>query len=206
MEKDKKEAKSTVKQVQPKEGPVDLNERVKVKMSGSPYHEDGIAEMHPVVADKVEANGWGKRVAMIALLFMFALGVQAQSTSSQVMKKHFANTDVATDTITNTGTNYVSTLVAIKIPAYTTTIQANIVKISGTVAGTVTLQGSLDATNWTTVTGTATGVQTGAFTATNVASQSTTWTLVNNPFIYYRITWTGTGTMAATLAGLVWIH
>lgn len=219
----------------PKAGPANLHDRVKVEIinetesSVPPFQKHGeVVEMHKAVADKFEANGWGKIVSIAAILMFFAFGSFAQGTSYQKMAKVVSNLPttayklIISDTVTNTGTNFLTTgypqltsytsatysgsAVAITTPALTTTVQANLTKISGTVAGTVTLQGSLDAANWTTVTGTTTGVQTGAFTATNVASQATVWTLVNSPYRFYRVTWTGTGTMAASMTAFVWSH
>lgn len=143
------------------------------------------------------------------LLALVALGT-IQANAQRNFQKKFSNAGVpfyvTSDTVTNTGTNYLSTIQPIGGPASTCTIQWTGTRQSGTVAGTVTLQGSLDAVSWTTVTGTSTGVQTGAFTATNVATQATTWTLVGNPFPYYRVTWTGSGTMAATQTAVAVCH
>lgn len=192
-------------QVMPEAGPINLSDRVKVKVTGSPFHKDGdVIECAPHVANKMEANGWGKLITL-ALFMLASVFAYAQNTAYQVMKVHFANTNVLTDTVTNTATGYVSTLTAMVNPAYTTTVQIEIVKISGTVAGTVTLQGSLDGTNWSTATSGALAI-TATYTATDVATQSKNWIIVNNPYKYYRATWTGTGTMSATIAGRVWSH
>ena len=115
----------------------------------------------------------------------------------------------ASDTVTNTATNTVS----IKVSNWynSLTLQANLVKISGTQAGTLTIQGSLDGINYVTVptayikSATYTpGVYSGAATATNVASQSFVWTIFQSPFEYYRISWAGSGTMSSTLAAFLW--
>lgn len=117
---------------------------------------------------------------------------------------------IATDTVTNTGTNYVSLLVQNWYEVMT--FQANITKISGTIAGTITLQGSNDGTNYVTIPTTyiASSAHTpyvvgGAATAspTNVTSQSFLFTLVASPFQYYRLSYTGSGTMAAKLSAKV---
>jgi adenylyl- and sulfurtransferase ThiI len=66
-------------------------------------------------------------------------------------------------------------------------------KISGTVAGTIKLQGSLDGSTYT-------DVASQTFTATNIATGQTLW-YVSAPLArYYKITWTGTGTMSAVLS------
>lgn len=191
------------------EGPVDLTERVKVEITDDheKHHYDvgEVIECSPVLASKIVKNGWGKILKTLALLMMFALGVSAQSTSTVTLKVRFANADVLTDTVTNTATGYVSTLTAIVNPALSTTVQVNIVKISGTVAGTVTLQGSVDNVYWSTATSGALAI-TATYTATDVATQSKNWVIANSPYKYYRATWTGTGTMSATIGGVVWSH
>lgn len=68
-------------------------------------------------------------------------------------------------------------------------VQAVINKVSGTVAGTATFQGSLDGTNWETIGS--------AFTLTNVATQAKAFTQSASPYTSYRVTFVGTGTMSA---------
>ena len=65
-------------------------------------------------------------------------------------------------------------------------------KISGTVAGTIKLQASLDGTNYT-------DVASQTFTATDVAANRTIWYVTAPLARYYRVTWTGTGTMSAVM-------
>lgn len=220
----------------PKAGPAELHQRVKVEINNEtekhlpPYHKHGeVVAMHPVVAAKFEANNWGKIVPMFLLLACFAFGSMAQSTAYQKLAKVVSNLPttatklIVTDTVTNTGTNFLSTgypqlssytaavyagsAVAIVSPSYSTVVQVNIHKLSGTVAGTVTLQGSLDgSTNgWSTVLQSPYAA-TYTFTATDVADQSKTWTVANNPYRFYRVTWTGAGTMAATMSAFIWTH
>jgi hypothetical protein len=104
------------------------------------------------------------------------------------------------DTITNAGTEACSLKVASSYK--TVTIHALITKISGTVAGTVTLQGTVDGTTWVTV-DTAAFVSDGGatYTATNVASQSKVWIINGAPYLWFKLSYTGSGTMAATLKG-----
>jgi hypothetical protein len=66
-------------------------------------------------------------------------------------------------------------------------------KISGTVAGTIKLQGSLDGSTYT-------DVASQTFTATNIATGQTLWYVTAPLARYYKITWTGTGTMSAVLS------
>lgn len=68
------------------------------------------------------------------------------------------------------------------------TAQVVVTKISGTVAGTLVLQGSMDGTNWTTI-----GSGASVTDASNTYSFNSTV-----KWYYYRISWTGTGTMSAS--------
>jgi hypothetical protein len=227
-----------VEQVKPTAGPVDLAKRVKVEINNEteqgqpPYQAHGeVVEMSEIVAAKFVKNGWGKIVSVIALFMLLSAGAMAQGTSFQYLKKVVSNMPTTAykliyfDTVTNTGTNYLTSgytqsttpalpatwaggtalPTAVVNPALSTTIQVNITKISGTVAGTVTLQGSLDGTNYNTATSGALAI-TATYTATDVASQSKSWVIVNNPYRYYRVTWTGAGTMAASMSAQVWSH
>lgn len=72
------------------------------------------------------------------------------------------------------------------------TIQSTITKISGTVAGTVTLYGSLDGVTYD-------QIGTDVFTATNVASQCNIWSLGVSGYAYYRVIYAGAGTMSAKI-------
>lgn len=104
------------------------------------------------------------------------------------------------DTVVNTASKTCSLKV---VKSYkSTTIQANIVKVSGTVGGTLTLQGSVDGVNYVTA-DTAAFVSDGSatYTATNSASQSKVWVINGSPYVWYRLSYTGTGTMSAILKG-----
>lgn len=152
---------------------------------------------------------------MKKFIFFILLLVGVASAEAQVvtMKKHFiataGNVDVAFDTVTNTGTNYLGNLSAsVGSPGTqrTVVIVWTATKQSGTVAGTVKIQGSNDGTNFFTLTGAATGSSTTTFTATDVASQTTAWVLNANPCRFYRVSWTGSGTMAATQAATLFVQ
>lgn len=233
---DEAEELPPVMQAMPKVGPANLHDRVKVEIVNEtpneqpPYHPHGkVVEMHKVVADKHVANGWGKIVTLLALLLSF--GAMAQGTAYQSLKKVVSNMPTTAykliyfDTVTNTGVNFLTTgytqgataalpatwaggtalPTAIVNPSLSTTIQVNITKISGTVAGTVTLQGSLDGVSYNTATSGALAI-TATYTATDVAAQSKSWVIVNNPYRYYRVSWTGSGTMVATMTAQIWSH
>jgi hypothetical protein len=104
-------------------------------------------------------------------------------------------------TVTNTATVACSLQVA---QSYTTvTVGAVIAKTSGTLAGTLTLQGSLDGTTWETVPTALVAGAASTYTVTDVASQNKAFVVTGSPYLYYRLSWTGTGTMVGTLSGAV---
>lgn len=121
-----------------------------------------------------------KVLILIALVVGIASTTMAQRATLMPL--------VAGDTIANTGTVNKS---------FTTTagysaagVQIVITKISGTVAGTTKLQGSLNGTNWEDIGS--------AFTHTDVASQAKLLTVTGGmPYTYLRTTSTGSGTMSA---------
>lgn len=78
-------------------------------------------------------------------------------------------------------------------------IQTVITKVSGTVGGTVTLQGSIDGTNYETVDLSYTVDSVATFTPTDVATNSVIFLMNGAQFAYYRIKYVGTGTMSATV-------
>ena len=101
------------------------------------------------------------------------------------------------DNVTNTGTAYVSTLVPMERFKESTTIQVTVTKISGTVGGTISLQGSLDGINFKAIPTAETATALATITAAD-ASSTYHWRLNGSPFRYYRVSWTGTGTMSAS--------
>lgn len=133
-----------------------------------------------------------KKVLLISALFIGMIF----SASAQVFSLKSSD-NFASDTVTNTGTAYLSTALITSAPATTTTVWVAVTKISGTVGGTLTLQGSLDGTNWKGIN--QPNIQTAVTTIT--ASDATAtyhWIITGSPFQYYRVSWTGTGTMAAS--------
>lgn len=130
--------------------------------------------------------------ALVAFALSATISLTAQTSSATTMTG-------SGDTITNAGTDAVT--LQVKGEYKTISIQCKIVKISGTVAGTVTLQGSVDGTNYETVDTLAMISDFVTYTATNVATQTKTFIIENNPYLYYRLSYTGSGTMAARLYG-----
>lgn len=125
-------------------------------------------------------------LSAIALCSMLATSLKAQVSP---MLSTYGN---AKDTVTNTGVNYV-TITTTK-SQNNVSVQPVITKISGTVAGTYYLQGSLDGINYVSIVG-------DSVTATNVTTNTKIWKESTRAYQYYRIGYTGSGTMVATLKG-----
>lgn len=131
-----------------------------------------------------------------ALLFVALVAFAAFESKAQVYSL-LSPYSFTSDTVANTGTAYLSTVAVSPAPAVTTTIWVAVTKISGTVGGTITLQGSLDGTNWKAVNTPNTATALATITATD-ASNTYHWIISGSPFRYYRVSWTGTGTMSAS--------
>ena len=136
---------------------------------------------------------------MKKLILILFVGLVAFSTSAQVLSlKNSLSPYALSDTVTNTGTGTLTTLTAVSpAPAVTTTIWVSVTKLSGTVGGTITLQGSIDGTNWKALNTPNTATALATFTAAD-ASATYHWIISGSPMPYYRVSWTGTGTMAAS--------
>lgn len=136
---------------------------------------------------------------MKKLLIILFVGLVAFSANAQVYSLQNSLSPYTTiDTVTNSGTGTLTTLVAISAaPATTTTIWVGVTKLTGTVGGTITLQGSIDGTNWKAMNTVGTQTALATITATD-ASNTYHWILQGSPMPYYRVSWTGTGTMTAS--------
>lgn len=120
------------------------------------------------------------------LLSMFMIGmfvnVNAQNPDVQTLAQ-------SGDTVTNTETEYLT--VTIRENYEQVVFQYVCNKLSGTVAGTATLQASLNNSNW---------IDLDTLTNTNVSAQTFFFdvtTTTPNKYKYYRVVCTGSGTMAA---------
>lgn len=121
------------------------------------------------------------------LVIMGAMLFASQQSHAQVYTLSLAAGDTVVNTATifktfNISGDYKGIVVA---PSFT--------KIAGTVAGTIKLQASVLGTIYT-------DVASQTFTATDVASNATNWYVVAPLARYYKVTWTGTGTMSAVLS------
>jgi hypothetical protein len=107
---------------------------------------------------------------------------------------------LTSDTVTNTATNYVQ--LQAKYGYNYLTIQPIVTKISGTPAGTLTLQGSNDGTNYVTVNTSYIKGGVATLSVTNQNVNSRFFVVTGSPYEYYRVSYTGSGTMSCTLAAL----
>jgi len=123
---------------------------------------------------------------MKRLLFLFALVISLTAVKAQVTTLPLA----AGDTVVNTAT--VAKVFGITGEYKGVSIQAKWTEISGTTAGTIKLQGSMDGTLYTDI-----ASQTGS--ATDVVSGQLIFYVTAPLLRYYKVTWTGTGTMSDVL-------
>lgn len=194
-----------------KDASVDFSVEV-VATEADPYHETG-TKFHAGTkkAKELVERGWVKMAAV--LLFMFAsFGLQAQ-TSVLADLYNGTNTfsqallQVATaikDTVANTGTGVLYTKSRVSGPG-TVTIQVVVTKVSGTVAGSITLLGSLDGVNFKAIPTRETQTAITVITAAD-ASSNYSIRLPDNPYLWYAVSWTGTGTMNATFTAKIMKH
>lgn len=126
-----------------------------------------------------------KKIIMFLCLFAIGFAVQAQTAFS-----HTASNPTGAVVNTSVDTMTYSMQKGYKLVG----IQTIVTKVSGTVAGTSILYASIDGTNY---------VATGdTLTNTNVATNSFLVTKAN-PYRYWRILTTGSGTMSATTAAKI---
>lgn len=171
-----------------------------------------VVENSPYAYYRILATGSSTVTAVNGVAAGYFMGSK-ESGSSDVSKLMTYNA-ITTNTVTNTGTAYLG----IKLTSWFTSVsfQVNCTKVSGTQGGTVTLQGSNDGINYLTVnTGyisndvTAAPYTTGGsatHTATDVAVSKKIFVLRGSPYQYYRVSWTGTGTMKSTMKCYVYAH
>lgn len=127
--------------------------------------------------------------------YLFSSGL----SNKHVVSNMTSNVSLTSDTTADAGTSYVG--LGVTNWYNTVTIQSVVTKISGTVAGTVTLQGSIDGTNYVTVSSSYADVT--SYSPTNVATSSKLFIVTGSPYRYYRLSYTGAGTMSASHRGYV---
>lgn len=140
-----------------------------------------------------------KKIIFLLIGFVASLTVSAQVADFYQP----LGTNLTVDTVTNTGTSYVTTRALKADFTAHTTVQVNVTKISGTVGGTISLQGSLDGVNFKALNTLDTQTALATITATD-ATNSYHWRVTGGSFLYYRVSWTGTGTMAASFSAKIY--
>lgn len=163
-----------------------------VATEADPYHEtEHKFHAGKKKADELVKRGWVK-MAMIALLAVMSFAINAQTsvvaplynaTNTYTLARLQAATAVR-DTVTNTGLGalYSKRTAGPGI----VTIQVDVVKVSGTVAGTLTLYGSIDGLTYTALN----TEETQTALATKALADATAtynWRLKNSPFLYYYV-------------------
>jgi len=132
---------------------------------------------------------------LLFILFAFAGIVSVSAQSIAVVKmRTAANVDSAI--VTNAGT---SVLILGLTSKKALSIQANFVKVSGTLAGTVTLMGSNDGVNYVAITDATSTPTITTYAVTDAGTYAvpivTRWFLADHTMQYYKLSWLGTGTM-----------
>ncbi len=137
---------------------------------------------------------------MKKLIFILLLAFVAQVATAQVSL--LSTFGLTSDTTVNTGVTILTSPRNLG-PKQTTVVQVTATKISGTVAGTISLLGSVDGTDFKAILLPQVATALNTYTATDVASQTFDFYVVNNPYLYYRVSWTGAGTMSASFTAKI---
>lgn len=121
-----------------------------------------------------------KKIIFLLFAFSFALSMEAQTFNF-----------TGTDTVVNTAT--VNIDLKVNNSYESGVYQIVVTKLSGTVAGNAILQASVDGTNY---------VNIDTLATTNVATQTKIFTETLVKYPWYRVAYTGTGTMSAIINGV----
>lgn len=188
--------------------PVDV-----IATEADPYHETGTKfQAGTKKAAELVKRGWVKLASIVLLMVAMGIGANAQTsvdqplynaTNTYTLARLIAAT-ATSDTVTNTGTGVLTTK-KVGGPNGIVTIEVVATKVSGTVGGTITLLGSLDGTNFTALNTQETQTALATKTASD-ASANYHWRLNSSPFLYYQVSWAGTGTMVATFTARILKH
>lgn len=131
-----------------------------------------------------------KKIIFLLIGFVASLTVSAQVADLY----NPLGTNLTRDTLSlssATGTIYLTTRALKADFTAHTTVQVNVTKASGTVAGTITLQGSLDGTNFHALNTLDSQTALATITAAD-ATRSYSWTITGGRYPYYRVSWTAT--------------
>lgn len=123
-----------------------------------------------------------KLLSILALVAVFAFsGVESKAQSAVLIS--------STDTLNDAETVYIS-LPTLTGGYYAIGIQAKVTKVSGTVAGTAIIQGSLDGTNYVTI-----GSDT--LTFSDQATNTKVWAITPSVYQYHRVKFVSSGTQVS---------
>lgn len=129
---------------------------------------------------------------IIGIIAIICLSFTAKAQVTTLTWSGYGNT---LDTVTNTGTKYAS--FSSLNASRALSIVVKVTKISGTVGGTISWQGSNDGTNYVTIT----------TSSPSDASANYTYAIYTPAaYRYYRVSWTGTGTMSASISGSAYVR
>lgn len=143
-----------------------------------------------------------KKVKILLVCICLAFTASAQNAIQNLYSVTTPSLNPLVDTVTNTGVKTMTATIPVNGPRQTVTVSCLLKLISGTGAGTVTLQGSIDGITYTTIVATQLqGAQTASYTITNTATQAYQWVVLNNPYGWYRTTTTGSGTEVISTQG-----
>lgn len=126
----------------------------------------------------------------LALILVIATAFIAPTIQAQTIGLVSTTNSLKLDTVSNTGVRVLQTILA--GDKHTVTIQVDVTKISGTLAGTIIPVCSNDGVKWY-----ANGAST--FSVTDVASQGVAFGSFPLGWAYYGVQWTGTGTMSGSI-------
>lgn len=137
---------------------------------------------------------------ILGLIAIFTMTLFAPKMEAQVLN-FTSSYNLTSDTVTNAGTN------TLKVKSGFTyqwvTAQVIITKISGTPAGNVIMQGSNDGTNFVAIPqwDNYRIVAGDTLVPTNVSGTcgNKIWIFKGSKYLWYRVTYTGSGTMAASM-------
>lgn len=180
-----------------------------------PYHLEGDRfHVGEKKAKELETRGWVKLLKAVAIFLLAFASVSVQAQTSVLADLYNATntfsqaalqaSTTVVDTVTNTGTGVLYTKSRVNGPG-TVSLQVTVTKVSGTVAGSITVLGSLDGLTFKAISTRETQTAVTAITATD-ASNTYLVRLTDSPFLWYAVSWTGTGTMVATFTGKIMKH
>lgn len=138
---------------------------------------------------------------ILGILSIFALCVFTSTVAHAQVKNFTSSYGLTSDTVTNTATD--TLMVTAGFNYNFVEVQVTVIKISGTVAGNATLWGSNNNLSWYQIPQwdnltLSAGAQ-DSLKCTNVYRNNKIWLFHGSRYVYYKIKYTGVGTMSAKL-------